>query len=113
MARRTYDQTQQHVQSPQQSPDRLFLTAFEPLLAGRIAHPQRWVWTPLGCLCGLILGFIIANIPGMLLGAYMGYSLGKIRDRKGQSVMDVYMQLPRHQKLDVLKHLAQQVAGLN
>jgi hypothetical protein len=38
---------------------------------------------------GAGLGFIIANIPGALMGGYAGNRLGAIRDAKGKSVMAV------------------------
>jgi hypothetical protein len=52
---------------------------------------QRTVpfWTLLGAASGAGLGFIIANIPGALMGGYAGNRLGAIRDAKGKSVLEV------------------------
>jgi uncharacterized protein YcfJ len=47
------------------------------------------VWTLLGAASGAGLGFIIANIPGALMGGYAGNRLGAIRDAKGKSVLEV------------------------
>lgn len=60
---------------------------------------------------GAGLGFIIANIPGALMGGYAGNRLGAIRDAKGKSVMAVFNQLAADQKADILKSLAFKVLG--
>lgn len=40
-------------------------------------------WSYLGAASGAGLGFIIGNLPGLMLGAYGGKRLGAIRDAKG------------------------------
>jgi len=74
---------------------------------------QRTVpfWTLLGAASGAGLGFIIANIPGALMGGYAGNRLGAIRDAKGKSVLEVFNTLASEQKADILKSLAFKVLG--
>ena len=62
-------------------------------------HAPWWAW--LGALCGAGLGFIIANFPGLMVGAYAGNRLGAIRGAKGKSVATVFMQLGGNQKAEV------------
>lgn len=62
-------------------------------------HIPWWAW--LGTLCGAGLGFIIANFPGLMLGAVAGNRLGAIRDAKGKSVAAVFNELGGQQKAEV------------
>lgn len=62
-------------------------------------------WTYLGAASGAGLGFIIANLPGLMLGAYGGKRLGAIRDAKGKSVAAVFTQLGGDQKAEVGFHI--------
>ena len=66
-------------------------------------HFPFWSW--IGAACGAGLGFIIANIPGLLGGAYAGNRLGAIRDAKGKSVAVVFTQLGGSQKAEVSTRL--------
>ena len=52
-------------------------------------------------MCGAGLGFIVANVPGLMVGAYAGNRLGAIRDAKGKSVAAVFSQLGGDQKAQV------------
>lgn len=63
----------------------------------------RSLWSVLGGLSGATLGFIVANVPGMVAGAVAGNRLGSIRDRKGQSVYQVFQELPQGDKARVLR----------
>ena len=65
-------------------------------------HAPWWAW--LGAACGAGLGFIVANVPGTLVGAYAGNRLGAIRDAKGKSVAAVFSQLGGNQKAEVSFH---------
>ena len=47
------------------------------------------------------MGFIIANVPGLMLGAFAGNRLGAIRDAKGKSVAAVFNELGGGQKAEV------------
>jgi len=47
------------------------------------------------------LGFIVANLPGLMIGAYAGNRIGAIRDAKGKSVAAVFSQLGGSQKAEV------------
>jgi hypothetical protein len=58
-----------------------------------------WAW--LGAACGAGLGFITANVPGLVVGTYAGNRLGAIRDAKGKSVAAVFSELAGPQKVEV------------
>lgn len=47
------------------------------------------------------LGFIVANVPGLMVGAFAGNRLGAIRDAKGKSVAAVFADLGGNQKAEV------------
>lgn len=66
-------------------------------------------WSILGGLSGAGLGFIVANVPGMLAGAVAGNRLGAVRDRKGKSVYVVFQELPQQDKAKILSQLAARV----
>lgn len=46
--------------------------------------------------------YIIANIPGALMGGYAGNRVGAIRDAKGKPVAVVFAQLNGNAKAEVL-----------
>lgn len=48
-----------------------------------------------------VIGFIIANLPGVMIGAYAGNRIGAIRDAKGKSVAAVFSELGGTQKAEV------------
>ncbi len=58
-------------------------------------------WTYVGAVSGGGLGFIVANIPGLMLGALAGNRLGAVRDAKGKSVAAVFNDLAGDQKAEV------------
>ncbi|EEB91912.1 hypothetical protein MPER_09656 [Moniliophthora perniciosa FA553] len=60
-----------------------FADAFEELLRPEVERRAPW-WAWLGAACGAGIGFIIANIPGSMLGAYARNRLGAIRDAKSR-----------------------------
>ena len=72
-------------------------------------HGPWWAWT--GGVCGAGLGFIVANVPGLMVGAYAGNRLGAIRDAKGKSVAAVFSQLNGNDRAQILKALAMKVLG--
>jgi len=88
----------------------VFADVFEELLRPEVDRVAPW-WSYLGALCGAGLGFIIANIPGLMLGAYAGNRLGAVRDAKGKSVAAVFSQLGGTQKAEILRALAMKVLG--
>ncbi|CCM00907.1 uncharacterized protein FIBRA_02953 [Fibroporia radiculosa] len=90
--------------------DNVFADVFEELLRPEVQRHAPW-WSWLGAICGAGLGFIIANIPGMMFGAYAGNRLGAIRDAKGKSVASVFAQLGGNQKAEILRALAAKVLG--
>jgi hypothetical protein len=64
-----------------------------------VRHTHWWAWS--GAFCGAGLGFIVANFPGLMLGAVAGNRLGAIRDAKGKSVAAVFSDLGAQQKAEV------------
>ncbi|EIM92637.1 DnaJ-domain-containing protein [Stereum hirsutum FP-91666 SS1] len=95
-----------------QRPDanNVFGDVFEDLLRPEVERTAPlWAW--LGAACGAGLGFIIANVPGTLVGAYAGNRLGAVRDAKGKSVAAVFSQLGGSQKAEILRALAFKVLG--
>ncbi|PVG04631.1 DnaJ-domain-containing protein [Serendipita vermifera] len=91
-------------------PDATFGNVFDELLRPEVERIVPW-WTILGAASGATLGFIIANIPGALMGGFAGNRLGAIRDAKGKSVMAVFNTLAADQKAEILKSLAFKVLG--
>ena len=63
-------------------------------------------WTYVGAFSGAGLGFIVANVPGLMVGAFAGNRLGAIRDAKGKSVAAVFTQLGGEQKAEVSNGLS-------
>ncbi|KAI0068411.1 DnaJ-domain-containing protein [Artomyces pyxidatus] len=95
-----------------QRPDaeHVFGDVFEDLLRPEVESRVPW-WAWCGAVCGAGLGFIIANVPGVLVGAYAGNRLGAIRDAKGKSVAAVFSDLGGSQKAEILRALAMKVLG--
>lgn len=91
-------------------PEGVFGDVFEDLLRPEVEKRVNW-WTYLGAASGAGLGFIIANVPGMIMGGYAGNRLGAIRDAKGKSVAAVFAELGGSQKAEILKILAIKVLG--
>lgn len=90
--------------------ERVFSDVFEELLRPEVER-RGHIWSWIGAICAAGLGFIIANIPGALLGAVAGNRLGAIRDAKGKSVAAVFNELGHTQKAEVLRALAMKVLG--
>ncbi|KAM5538172.1 hypothetical protein V8D89_008059 [Ganoderma adspersum] len=90
--------------------DHVFADVFEELLRPEVERHAPW-WAWLGAICGAGIGFIIANLPGLLVGMYAGNKLGAIRDAKGKSVAAVFTQLGGDQKAQILRALAAKVLG--
>ncbi|TFK41024.1 DnaJ domain-containing protein [Crucibulum laeve] len=88
----------------------VFADVFEELLRPEVQRHAPW-WSWFGAACGGGVGFIIANIPGLMLGAYAGNRLGAIRDAKGRSVAAVFGELGGNQKAEILRALAMKVLG--
>ncbi|RAK83248.1 PMM-domain-containing protein [Aspergillus costaricaensis CBS 115574] len=58
------------------------------------SHPTSRFWS------------VVANAPGALAGAVAGNRLGAVRDAKGKSVYDVFLQLPQTDRARLLSELA-------
>ncbi|KAK3941111.1 hypothetical protein QBC46DRAFT_383702 [Diplogelasinospora grovesii] len=72
-------------------------------------RPTSTFWAVLGGLSGGALGFIVANVPGLLAGAVAGNRLGAVRDAKGKSVYAVFQDLPQGDRARLLSQLAAKV----
>ncbi|KAI0762851.1 DnaJ domain-containing protein [Fomes fomentarius] len=90
--------------------EHVFADVFEELLRPEVERHAPW-WAWFGAICGAGIGFIIANIPGLMVGLYAGNRLGAIRDAKGKSVAAVFSQLGGNQKAEILRALAAKVLG--
>jgi len=90
--------------------DGVFADVFEELLRPEVERHAPW-WSWLGAACGGGIGFIVANVPGLMLGALAGNRLGAIRDAKGKSVAAVFSELGGNQKAEILRALAMKVLG--
>ncbi|KAJ4419105.1 hypothetical protein N0V85_001164 [Neurospora sp. IMI 360204] len=84
-------------QDREQTQNEQFADVFEEMLreegmaeADGTNRPTNKFWSLLGGISGGALGFIVANVPGLLAGAVAGNRLGAIRDAKGKSVYAVF-----------------------
>ena len=99
----------------QQTEDAQFADVFEEMLREEgmaepgSSQPTGKFWGFLGGVSGGALGFIVANVPGMVAGAVAGNRLGAIRDAKGKSVYAVYQELPPDDRARLLSQLAVRV----
>ncbi|KAH8693537.1 putative DnaJ chaperone [Talaromyces proteolyticus] len=75
----------------------------------RQSVPTKKFWSVVGAISGGALGFIVANVPGALAGAVAGNRLGAVRDAKGKSVYDVFLELPQSDRARLLSELAAKV----
>jgi len=88
-------QQQQAGRAQQEAENAQFGDAFEEMLREQgMAEPNGTAnnrfWGLLGGASGGALGFIVANVPGLLAGAVAGNRLGAIRDTQGKSVYAVF-----------------------
>ncbi|KAF2863660.1 DnaJ chaperone [Piedraia hortae CBS 480.64] len=81
----------------------------EGLAEGEEARPTRAFWSIIGGLSGAVMGFILANMPGMIAGGVAGNRLGAVRDKRGKSVYSVYQELEQPEKMRLLSELATKV----
>ncbi|PYI23355.1 DnaJ chaperone [Aspergillus japonicus CBS 114.51] len=72
-------------------------------------RPTSRFWSIVGGISGGALGFIIGNAPGALAGAVAGNRLGAVRDAKGKSVYEVFLELPQTDRARLLSELAAKV----
>lgn len=72
-------------------------------------RPTSKFWAVVGGVSGGALGFIVGNVPGALAGAVAGNRLGAVRDAKGKSVYEVFVELPQSDRSRLLSELAAKV----
>lgn len=75
----------------------------------RRTRPNSRFWAIVGGVSGGALGFIVGNFPGALAGAVAGNRLGAVRDAKGKSVYEVFLDLPQPDRARLLSELAAKV----
>jgi len=97
-------------QEPRPDAENVFADVFEELLRPEVERHAPW-WSYIGAVCGGGMGFIVANLPGLMIGAYAGNRVGAIRDAKGKSVAAVFSELGGSQKAEILRALAAKVLG--
>ncbi|KAG2121066.1 DnaJ domain-containing protein [Suillus discolor] len=97
-------------QGPRPDAENVFADVFEELLRPEVERHAPW-WSYIGAVCGGGMGFIVANLPGLMIGAYAGNRVGAIRDAKGKSVAAVFSELGGSQKAEILRALAAKVLG--
>ncbi|OAX40098.1 DnaJ-domain-containing protein [Rhizopogon vinicolor AM-OR11-026] len=97
-------------QEPRPDAENVFADVFEELLRPEVERHVPW-WSYAGAVSGGVIGFIVANLPGVMIGAYAGNRIGAIRDAKGKSVAAVFSQLGGSQKAEILRALAAKVLG--
>lgn len=85
------------------------LASDETVNGQRRSVPTKKFWSIVGAISGGALGFIVANVPGALAGAVAGNRLGAVRDAKGKSVYDVFIELPQSDRARLLSELAAKV----
>jgi hypothetical protein len=76
---------------------------------GRRTRPTGKFWALVGGVSGGAMGFIVGNFPGALAGAVAGNRLGAVRDAKGKSVYEVFLDLPTPDRTRLLSELAAKV----
>ncbi|KAJ5894389.1 hypothetical protein N7495_006080 [Penicillium taxi] len=69
-------------------------------------RPTSRFWSVVGGMSGGALGFIVGNFPGAVAGAVAGNRLGAVRDAKGKSVYEVFLDLPQPDRTTLLSELA-------
>ncbi|KAJ3571588.1 hypothetical protein NP233_g3661 [Leucocoprinus birnbaumii] len=85
----------------QPNADGVFADVFEELLRPEVERRVP-IWGWVGAACGGGIGFIVANVPGLMLGAFAGNRLGAVRDAKGKSVAAVFSELSGNQRAELL-----------
>ncbi|KAJ5736697.1 Heat shock protein DnaJ N-terminal [Penicillium malachiteum] len=76
---------------------------------GQQTRPNSRFWAVVGGVSGGALGFIVGNFAGALAGAVAGNRLGAVRDAKGKSVYEVFLDLPLQDRTRLLSELAAKV----
>lgn len=99
-----YDSEQSFVFDAPVNPIAIFGEIFNDLMVPEVPNPSYW-WQPIGTVSGVMLGFIVLNVPGAIMGGYYGNRAGKVRDMKGVSVYDAYCKLSTERRQEILSNL--------
>ncbi|KAJ2887712.1 hypothetical protein GGI21_006834, partial [Coemansia aciculifera] len=78
--------------------DNVFGDVFEDLLRSEVSPGTAW-WSTVGMVSGATMGFIVANLPGAVVGGFAGKKIGSIRDTTGKPVYESFKELPHARKL--------------
>ncbi|KAJ2745163.1 hypothetical protein GGI20_002388 [Coemansia sp. BCRC 34301] len=90
--------------------DDVFGDVFEDLLRSEVGPDSAW-WSTVGMVSGATMGFIVANVPGAVIGGFAGRKIGAVRDATGRPVYESFKELPHARKLQVLAAIATHVLG--
>jgi curved DNA-binding protein CbpA len=91
-------------------PFQLFTSVFDDLLIPEVPNPVYY-YQLIGAIAGIILGFIILNIPGAIFGYYFGSKMGKVRDMKGVCVYEAFTSLPIDRRMKILSDISLKILG--
>jgi curved DNA-binding protein CbpA len=83
------------------NPNQVFTEVYEDLIRAEIESPGM-AWPITGVLSGAVLGFVAGNLPGAIVGGYSGLQLGRLRAIKGKSIYNIFMELDKNHRLDIL-----------
>ncbi|KAJ3304332.1 hypothetical protein HDV03_002947 [Kappamyces sp. JEL0829] len=86
------------------NPITVFGEMFNDLMVPEVPNPS-YFWQPIGTISGIMMGFIVLNVPGAVIGGYYGNRAGKIRDMKGVSVYEAYCKLSHEKRQEILANL--------
>ena len=86
------------------NPFTIFAEIFDDLLVPEVPNPT-YFWQPLGSVSGAVMGFIVFNIPGAVIGGYYGSRMGKVRDMKGVSVYEAFSRLSSQKRQEILTQI--------
>jgi curved DNA-binding protein CbpA len=105
--------TENTQQARQETENQQFGDVFEEMLReegmAEQNRPNGKFWSMAGGLSGGVLGFILANFPGLMAGAVAGNRLGAVRDARGKSVYQVFQELPQAERATLLTQLAAKI----
>ncbi|KAJ3269365.1 hypothetical protein HDV01_001479 [Terramyces sp. JEL0728] len=86
------------------NPIQIFSEMFNDLMVPEVPNPS-YFWQPIGSVAGVMLGFIVLNVPGAVIGGYYGNKAGKVRDMKGVSVYEAYTKLSHEKRHEIMGNL--------
>ncbi|KAJ3308079.1 hypothetical protein HDV04_001831 [Boothiomyces sp. JEL0838] len=99
-----YDEENNFIFTSSVNPIQIFSEMFNDLMVPEVPNPS-YFWQPIGSIAGVMLGFIVLNVPGAVIGGYYGNKAGKVRDMKGVSVYEAYTKLSHEKRQEIMGNL--------